>query len=273
MNSGVFAARPSEATFEAMLAALDAPGAFWKRTDQTFLQHFFPDWNGLTVYDNMLQYVWFNMPDLWDWSMIRVLHFQYEKPWQQDHPKAEKLQPLIDLWRAFYTGEGIPGRHFRPPRTNRRGHLMHVLLTGGTGYVGRFIAEKLHASNHELILLGRNGLSPHAFHPWSLTDPSPVLPRADALVHCAYDHVPAPIAAAKAKIRKASGPETMTARSRSLTPPSARGPPVSYFSPPARSTPMPAAARPCAKRTRRNRTRSMASSSFPSKKTWPTALA
>ncbi|WP_424932959.1 NAD-dependent epimerase/dehydratase family protein [Amaricoccus macauensis] len=67
---------------------------------------------------------------------------------------------------------------------------MHVLLTGGTGYVGRFIAEKLHASNHEVILLGRNGLSPHAFHPWSLTDPSPVLPRADALVHCAYDHVP-----------------------------------------------------------------------------------
>ncbi|WP_424932958.1 glycosyltransferase [Amaricoccus macauensis] len=108
MNSGVFAARPSEATFNAMLTALDTPGAFWKRTDQTFLQHFFPEWNGLTVYDNMLQYVWFNMPDLWDWSMIRVLHFQYEKPWQEDHPKAEKLQPLIDLWRAFYTGKGIP---------------------------------------------------------------------------------------------------------------------------------------------------------------------
>jgi hypothetical protein len=40
--------------------------------------------------------------------MIRVLHFQYEKPWQADHPKAERLAPLIDLWRAYHTGEGIP---------------------------------------------------------------------------------------------------------------------------------------------------------------------
>jgi alpha-N-acetylglucosamine transferase len=108
MNSGVFAARPSDDTFAAMLDVLDAPGAFWKRTDQTFLQRFFPDWNGLTVYDNMLQYVWFNMPDLWDWSMIRVLHFQYEKPWQADHPKAVRLAPLIELWRAFHSGQGIP---------------------------------------------------------------------------------------------------------------------------------------------------------------------
>ncbi len=108
MNSGVFSARPSEATFAAMLETLDTPGAFWKRTDQTFLQTFFPDWCGLPVYDNMLQYVWFNMPELWDWSMIRILHFQYEKPWQADHPKAGRLQPLIDLWRAFHAGEGIP---------------------------------------------------------------------------------------------------------------------------------------------------------------------
>ena len=50
-----------------MLARLDAPGAFWKRTDQTFLQTFFPDWQGLPVYDNLLQYVWFNLPELWDW--------------------------------------------------------------------------------------------------------------------------------------------------------------------------------------------------------------
>ncbi|MCB1354097.1 MAG: glycosyl transferase [Rhodobacteraceae bacterium] len=108
MNSGVFTARPDAKTFAAMLERLDTPGAFWKRTDQTFLQTFFPDWNGLTVYDNMLQYVWFNLPELWDWSMIRVLHFQYEKPWQADHPKAEQLAPLIALWRAYYTGTGVP---------------------------------------------------------------------------------------------------------------------------------------------------------------------
>ena len=42
LNSGVFTARPSETTFAAMLARLDVPGAFWKRTDQTFLRRSFP---------------------------------------------------------------------------------------------------------------------------------------------------------------------------------------------------------------------------------------
>ncbi|MGR3632624.1 MAG: glycosyltransferase [Limimaricola soesokkakensis] len=104
MNSGVFTARPDTATYEAMLARLDAPGAFWRRTDQTFLQDFFPDWHGLPVTCNTLQYVWFNLPDLWNWEQIRVLHFQYEKPWQ-DHAKADRLRPLIDLWHA-YAGDG-----------------------------------------------------------------------------------------------------------------------------------------------------------------------
>lgn len=105
LNSGVFTARPSAATFDDMLARLDQPGAFWRRTDQTFLQAYFPGWHGLPVFDNMLQYVWFNLPELWDWASVRVLHFQYEKPWQAGHPKAEKLRPLIDLWQA-YAGDG-----------------------------------------------------------------------------------------------------------------------------------------------------------------------
>ncbi|NDR59024.1 glycosyltransferase [Aliiruegeria sabulilitoris] len=105
MNSGVFTARPSMETFEHMLGELDQPGAFWPRTDQTFLQHFFPDWHGLTVFDNMLQYVWFNMPALWDWPSIHILHFQYEKPWQHPHPKADRLAPLIALWKS-YAGDG-----------------------------------------------------------------------------------------------------------------------------------------------------------------------
>ncbi|WP_309083181.1 glycosyltransferase [Chelativorans sp.] len=108
MNSGVFVARPSEDTFRRMLAALDRPDAFWRRTDQTFLQSFFPDWHGLPVFFNMLQYVWFNLPELWDWTSISVLHYQYEKPWEEDHPKAERLKPLIDLWHAYHTGKAIP---------------------------------------------------------------------------------------------------------------------------------------------------------------------
>ncbi|AFL53734.1 alpha-N-acetylglucosamine transferase [Sinorhizobium fredii] len=108
LNSGVFVAKPSLATYENMLAALDAPGAFWPRTDQTFLQSFFPDWHGLPATMNMLQYVWFNLPALWDWRSIGVLHYQYEKPWEKDHPRADVLRPLIELWHAYLTGENIP---------------------------------------------------------------------------------------------------------------------------------------------------------------------
>jgi alpha-N-acetylglucosamine transferase len=108
LNSGVFVARPSLKTYDAMIARLDQPEVFWKRTDQTFLETFFPDWHGLPVYMNMLQYVWFTMPLLWDWPSISILHYQYEKPWETNHPKADKLAPLIDLWQRFHVGRDIP---------------------------------------------------------------------------------------------------------------------------------------------------------------------
>lgn len=108
LNSGVFVARPSAATYANMMAALGKPDAFWRRTDQTFLQTYFPDWHGLPVFYNMLQYVWFNMPDLWDWESIGVLHYQYEKPWEINNPKAGQLATLINLWHAYYSGENIP---------------------------------------------------------------------------------------------------------------------------------------------------------------------
>ena len=60
-----------------MVARLDQPDAFWRRTDQTFLQAWFPDWHGLPYLDNVLQYVFFNLPELWLWPDLRVLHYQY----------------------------------------------------------------------------------------------------------------------------------------------------------------------------------------------------
>jgi alpha-N-acetylglucosamine transferase len=108
MNSGVFVAHPSLATFREMMGVLDRPGVFWRRTDQTFLETFFPDWHGLPVFMNMLQYVWFTMPALWDWHSISILHYQYEKPWEINHPKADKLKPLIELWQRYYDGRAIP---------------------------------------------------------------------------------------------------------------------------------------------------------------------
>lgn len=107
MNSGVFTARPDQRTYRDMLAQLDQPGMFWRRTDQTFLQNYFPDWGGLSVHHNTLQYVWLNMPELWSWEDIRILHFQYEKPWQ-DHDKVPLLRPLIDLWRAIANDQPVP---------------------------------------------------------------------------------------------------------------------------------------------------------------------
>ncbi len=106
MNSGVFTARPDAATFAAMMGMLDTPDAFWPRTDQSFLQAFFPDWHGLPVTYNMLQYVWFNLPALWHWPDIHILHYQYEKPWQADHPRQAQLEPLIALWQAYATVDG-----------------------------------------------------------------------------------------------------------------------------------------------------------------------
>lgn len=108
LNSGVFVAHPSVVTFAAMLQHLDRPDAFWSRTDQTFLQAFFPEWHGLPVFMNMLQYVWFTMPELWNWKSIHVLHYQYEKPWEANHPKTEALMPLIELWHAFHEGNPLP---------------------------------------------------------------------------------------------------------------------------------------------------------------------
>ncbi len=115
MNSGVFVAQPNRRTFESMLTRLDQPGAFWPRTDQTFLQAFFPDWDGLPYIYNTLQYVWFKLPQLWDWQRIHVIHYQYEKPWETPHPKRQQLAPLIDLWEYVAAHGQLPATLPPPP--------------------------------------------------------------------------------------------------------------------------------------------------------------
>ncbi|HEX2620124.1 MAG TPA: glycosyltransferase family 8 protein [Phototrophicaceae bacterium] len=108
LNSGVFVAQPSRRTFDHMLETLDRPDVFWSRTDQTFLQSYFPDWHGLPYIYNTLQYVWFNLPELWNWDFIRVIHYQYEKPWEDPHPKQELLQPMIDTWWSVFENGRLP---------------------------------------------------------------------------------------------------------------------------------------------------------------------
>lgn len=108
LNSGVFVAAPNTDTYDAMLNRLDVADVFWRRTDQTFLESYFPDWHGLPYTYNALQYVYFNLPQMWRWSSIKVVHYQYEKPWRQNHPKADKLRPLIDLWQTVFDGKPVP---------------------------------------------------------------------------------------------------------------------------------------------------------------------
>lgn len=108
LNSGVFVARPSDDTFDDMLRLLDAPNAYWRRTDQTFLESYFPDWHGLPYTFNALQYLYFNLPQLWDWSSINVVHYQYEKPWQESHARSAQLKPLTQLWHTVLTTGEIP---------------------------------------------------------------------------------------------------------------------------------------------------------------------
>lgn len=108
LNSGLFVAKPDKGTFEHMLKILDQPEKFWRRTDQTFLETYFPDWHGLPYTFNTLQYVYFNLPEMWHWPSIKVVHYQYEKPWEDDHPKKDLLQPLIDLWYQVLDKREIP---------------------------------------------------------------------------------------------------------------------------------------------------------------------
>lgn len=108
LNSGVFVAKPNTKTFESMLQALDAPQAYWPRTDQTFLENWFPHWHGLPYTFNTLQYVFFKLPQLWHWSAINVVHYHAEKPWQEHNPRQAELRPLIDLWHQIFDGAPPP---------------------------------------------------------------------------------------------------------------------------------------------------------------------
>ncbi len=113
INSGVLVLEPSREQFKKMVAVLDAPGAFWPRTDQTFLETYFQAGPhspmGLPYFFNTLQYLWFNQPDLWHWPAIHVIHYQFEKPWDESSFQGSEksrirrrlLAPLVDLWHTL----------------------------------------------------------------------------------------------------------------------------------------------------------------------------
>jgi nucleoside-diphosphate-sugar epimerase len=69
---------------------------------------------------------------------------------------------------------------------------MHILMTGATGQLGRFIAARLRQDGHRITCLGRtpSNVPEDAFLKWDLEDREITLPAADVLIHCALSHVP-----------------------------------------------------------------------------------
>lgn len=65
---------------------------------------------------------------------------------------------------------------------------MRIGFTGAGGLVGRAIVPVLLAAGHEVVALSRGAALPR--HRFSLDAPPPPLGGFDALVHCAFDHVP-----------------------------------------------------------------------------------
>jgi len=65
---------------------------------------------------------------------------------------------------------------------------MKIALTGGTGLVGRFLADAARAAGHEVALLSRT--PPPEGMRYDLTGPVPDLAGHDALIHAAFQHEP-----------------------------------------------------------------------------------
>lgn len=69
---------------------------------------------------------------------------------------------------------------------------MRILITGASGTIGRFLTAHLASEGHQMIALGRRPADDIVsdFSRYDLSDPSPRLPEADALIHCALHHEP-----------------------------------------------------------------------------------
>ena len=110
LNSGVFVTTPSATTYDTMVERLRTDDRLWRRTDQSFLESWFPDWNHLSCSYNTVQYAFLVAP--FDVSRTRVLHFAMQKPWETREVLLTKatrraLRPLHDLWWRMYRGEDL----------------------------------------------------------------------------------------------------------------------------------------------------------------------
>ena len=114
--------------------------------------------------------------------------------------------------------------------------MRHVLVSGGTGMVGRFVVERLIADGAAVSVLGRTPppagffSRPVRFHPGRL-DPAAADPDdfsgVEAFVHAAFDHLPGRFRGGEGSDPKAFAPAMSKGRAAYSKPPAAPGSPGS----------------------------------------------
>jgi hypothetical protein len=145
LNSGVFVAEPSRATYESLVSALDQPGVFWRRTDQTFLETYFPDWHKLPYTFNTMQYVYFNLPSCGSGRAFASCTTNMKSPGRSRTPsgiccslsstfggrlsRARRPPPTFPYVRL--PCRGICVRDRRGDRRDRSGRPVHRRAPGG----------------------------------------------------------------------------------------------------------------------------------------------
>ena len=131
-----------------MLAKLDRPGAFWKRTDQTFpagvLSRTGTACRCFTTCCNMSGSTCRNCGT---GSRSPSCTTSMKSRGKRTIRKRTGCEPLIDLWQAFHNGRRHP-RYRQPGKSGARHDGRSTLVSGGTGFVGRFIVENLLAAGH-----------------------------------------------------------------------------------------------------------------------------
>lgn len=107
LNSGVFVTTPNLKTYSHMCETLVTSihnGRVYERTDQTFLEEYFPNWNHLSYTYNANQYLRLAYPQALRLDQVRILHFAFQKPWEKKDlsEKSKGLMELHALWWNIY---------------------------------------------------------------------------------------------------------------------------------------------------------------------------
>lgn len=110
INSGVFIAKPSKITFDKMIDTLNTSDKIYERTDQTFLEEFFPNPYIIPHTYNCLQYLNCISENAINFDHIYNIHYIIDKPWDVSKKHHDNLKHLHDIWWKNYNSIVLPER-------------------------------------------------------------------------------------------------------------------------------------------------------------------